>query len=149
MEYRLRHSIGYRVTLAANAMHAMFAKKIEPLGIAPEQYAVLKMISEDQESTSSGIAERLGKGKPTVTRALDALEKKCLVLRAESKNDRRAKRIRLTEEGQKIVADVTPIAKTFNDSIFSQLQPEEAEIFFKVLDTIHHTLNTGENNHDQ
>lgn len=149
MEYKLRRSIGYRVTLATNAIHAMFAKKIEPLGIAPEQFGVLKMISEDNESTSSGIAEKLGKGKPTVTRALDALEKKGLIVRVESERDRRAKRIRLTAEGEKILTDVTPIAKRFNDTILKQLQPEEAEIFFKVLDTIHHTLNSGENEHDQ
>lgn len=140
MEYKLRNSIGFRLNSVSNRIHAMFAKGIEPYGIAPEQFAAMKMISEDGDVTQSKIATMLAKAKPTVSRTLDALEKKGLIVRDEDNADRRIKYIRLTEEGQKVLNDVIPMAKTFNETIYAQLTPQEIEAFFHVLNTINDTI---------
>ena len=153
MEYKLRNSFGFRISLVANRVHAMFARGIEPYGIAPEQFAAMKIISDDSETNQSKIAEMLGKGKPTVSRTLDALEKKGLVARDELETDRRAKRIRLTEEGEAVLNAVTPCAQRFNNTIREQLDPQEIESFFKVLETILETVDqydtTGEKEDDK
>ena len=153
MEYKLRNSFGFRISLVANRVHAMFARGIEPYGIAPEQFAAMKIISDDSETNQSKIAEMLGKGKPTVSRTLDALEKKGLVARDELETDRRAKRIRLTGEGKAVLDAVTPCAQRFNNTIREQLDPQEIETFFKVLETILETVDqydtTGEKEDDK
>ncbi|MCJ7765985.1 MAG: MarR family transcriptional regulator [Thiovulaceae bacterium] len=153
MEYELRNSLGFRISLVANRVHAMFTRGIEPYGIAPEQFAAMKIISEDSETNQSKIAEMLGKGKPTVSRTLDVLEKKGLVSRGELETDRRAKRIRLTDEGEAVLHAVIPCAKAFNDAIRERLEPQEIESFFKVLETILETVDQydtrGEKENDE
>ena len=140
MEYKLRNSIGFRLNNISNRVHAMFAKRIEPYGIAPEQFAAMKMISEDGEMTPSKIAVMLAKAKPTVSRALDALEKKGFITRDETDADRRIRHIHLTKEGREVLDTVVPMAQSFNDTLYAQLTPQEVETFFRVLDTIGETI---------
>jgi len=136
MEYSLDHSISFRVSRVANLLHAGFSKCLESYEIAPEQFGTLRIVSEDGEITQSDIAEIMGKGKPTISRTLDALEKKGLIVRESNREDRRLKPIRLTEKGQELLDHVIPMAKQFNDAINARLSPGEVETFFRVLDTI-------------
>jgi DNA-binding MarR family transcriptional regulator len=148
MAYVLRNSIGFHLNRAANIVHAGFSKCLEPYGIAPEQFATLKIISEDGEINQSEIAEMLAKGKPTVSRALDALEKKGLIIREAHDADRRIKPIRPSAKGQEMLDAVQPKAQKFNEAIRSRLAPGEAETFFHVLETIvettQHQIHPGE-----
>lgn len=152
MEYKLRNSFGFRLNSLSNRIHAMFAKGIEPYGIAPEQFAAMKMISEDDEINQSKIAAMLAKGKPTVSRTLDALEKKAFIIRGEAEEDRRIKRIRLTEKGKAVLDAVIPMAEAFNNTLYEQFTPQEVETFFHVLETIGKTVEhydiTGESNNE-
>jgi len=134
--YNLKDSIGFHLNRAATIIHSGFSKCLQSYDIAPEQFATLKIINEDGEITQSGIAELLVKGKPTVGRSLDALEKKGLIVREADDNDRRMKPIRLTDSGREVLAAVEPKARQFNDAIRSRLAPGEAETFFHVLDVI-------------
>lgn len=136
MVYTLDTSIGFRLNRAANIVHAGFSKCLEPYGIAPEQFATLKIISEDGDINLSDLADMLAKGKPTVSRALDALEKKGLIVRESRDSDRRVKAIRLSGKGRAVLEAVEPKALTFNEAIRARLAPGEAETFFHVLDTI-------------
>ena len=136
MAYSLEQSIGFHLNRAANIIHIGFVKCLEPYDIAPEQYATLIIISEDGEITQSGIAEVLAKGKPTISRALDALEKKGFIQREAHDADRRIKPIRLTEKGRKVLDAVEPKAMHLNNAIRSRLSPGETELFFRVLETI-------------
>ncbi|MEJ2469286.1 MAG: MarR family transcriptional regulator [Campylobacterales bacterium] len=120
----------------ASVLHVGFSKCLEDYDIAPEQFGTLRIVSEDGHITQSEIAEMLAKGKPTVSRALDALEKKGLIFRESNPEDRRVKAIRLTGKGQEVLDHVVPKAKQFNDAIKARLSPGEIETFFRVLDTI-------------
>lgn len=147
MEYHLRDSIGFHLNRTVNVVHAVFAKRLEPYDIAPEQFATLKIIAEDGDINQSAIAEMLGKGRPTVGRTLDALERKELVVREESTEDRRVKSVCLTAKGLSLLNTVMPMANDFNATIRSRLTPEEIDTFFHVLDTIvkaTEQLNQGE-----
>jgi DNA-binding MarR family transcriptional regulator len=144
MEYRLKDSFGFRITHAANRLHAMFSRAIDAYGIAPEQFAAMKIIRDDSETNQSKIAQMLAKGKPTVSRTLDVLEKKGLVARDALETDRRAKCICLTAEGEAVLDGVIPYAKAFNDTIRERLEPQEIENFFKVLETILETADQYE-----
>ena len=139
MTYILDESIGFNLNRVATMLHAGFAKCLEPYNIAPEQFATLKIISEDGEITQSEIAEILAKGKPTISRALDALEKKGMIVREQNSEDRRVKPIRLTDKGQAVLEMVIPKARRFNDALKTRLSSEETEIFFRVLNIIAET----------
>ena len=134
MSYMLKDSIGYRASLAVTTLKSRFAKLLNPYGIAPEQFATLKIISEDNEVTQTRIAELLAKNKTTVGRSIDALVQKGLIARQDIENDRRANLITLTVKGEEVLKLATPIAQNFNETVKSKLDQKEIETFFKVLD---------------
>ena len=136
MSYMLKDSIGYRTNLAATTIKTNFTKILQPYGIAAEQFATLKIISEDNEVTQTRIAELLAKDKTTVGRSIDALLKKGLITREDVDNDRRANLISLTPKAVEILEFTVPIAKKFNEVVKSRLTQDEIESYFKVLDTI-------------
>ena len=144
MDYELKDSIGFHLNRSATLIHSAFSKCLKPFDIAPEQFATLKIISEDGEVTQSGIADMLAKGKPTVGRSLDALEQKGLIVRESDSGDRRVKPIRLTDRGAELLTAVEPKASRFNALIRSHLAPGEAETFFHVLDVIVEATNEFE-----
>lgn len=137
MSYTLQSSIGYQTNLVATILKTNFTKLIQPkYGIAAEQFATLKIISEDSEATQTRIAELLGKDKTTVGRSIESLIKKGLLTREDSHLDKRANRISLTPKAQEVVAGVTEIADHLNETLKSKLSKEEIENYFKVLDKI-------------
>ncbi|WP_345991699.1 MarR family winged helix-turn-helix transcriptional regulator [Sulfurimonas sp. HSL-1716] len=137
MSYMLKDSIGYRINLVATTLKTNFTKLLRPsFGIAAEQFATLKIISEDNEVTQTQIAELLGKDKTTVGRSIDSLLKKGLLAREDIENDRRANRIFLTPKAENILGSAIPLAQKFNETVKSRLSKEEIETFFRVLDTI-------------
>ena len=134
--YLLKDSIGYHTNLTGVTLKTAFSKFLSPYGIAAEQFATLKIISEDNMVTQTRIAELLGKDKTTVGRAIEALVKKELLSREDAKNDCRANIVSLTPKAQKLLQATVPIAQQFNEAIASQLTDEELKTYFKVLDTI-------------
>ena len=132
----LKDSIGYRANLAVTTLKSRFSKLLSPYGIATEQFATLKIISEDNEVTQTRIAELLAKNKTTVGRSIDALVQKGLIDRQDIKNDRRANLITLTAKGENVLKLAIPIAQKFNETVKSKLDQKEIETFFKVLDLI-------------
>ena len=137
MQYMLKNSIGYRINLVATTIKTNFTKLLQPTcGIAAEQFATLKIISEDNEVTQTRIAELIGKDKTTVGRSIDSLLKKGLLVREDIESDRRANRVFLTKKAEEILESAIPIAQKFNETVKSKLSKEELEIFFKVLDII-------------
>jgi len=83
------------------------------------------------------IADFLFKDKPTVTRILDILEKKNLIIRISDEKDRRKFKIYLTQDGKDTVAQLIPIAKEIQFKIRENIQQEEFEILKTILNKIY------------
>jgi DNA-binding MarR family transcriptional regulator len=63
----------------------------------------LVTVSGDEEpSAINSVSERLGISLPSASRAVDGLFKKGLVTRVEDTEDRRVRRVVLTDEGQEV-----------------------------------------------
>ena len=145
MEYSFNDSVGFHLNRVAHILRSGFAKCLESYNIAPEQFGTLEIVSKDGDITQSEIAEILGKGKPTIGRALDALEKKGFIVRAQDSEDRRVKPIRLTQKGTALLDEVTPKAQAFDDAIKAKISPQEKKMFLHLLGIIaetaaeHHT----------
>lgn len=83
-------------------------------GLTSTQYNVLRILRGSQNSgmTCGQIIEQMINRDPDVTRLLDRLEKRGLVLRRRSEEDRRVVCTYLTEEGLKIVEELDePVAE--------------------------------------
>jgi DNA-binding MarR family transcriptional regulator len=117
--------------------YANAALKNAGVDLTPEQWAILKRISEREALNQREIAELTFKDPASVTRALDVLEKRGLVQRVDAAGDRRAYNLRLTTEGLTMVELVTPIARAVRAQGLTGVSPEELVQFKAVLNKIY------------
>jgi len=62
----------------------------------------MTLVASDEQPTLSSVAEKLGLSLPSASRAVDWLVKHEYVVRAEDPDDRRARRLELTDSGRSL-----------------------------------------------
>lgn len=136
MSYALKNSIAYRFIRAANSVNKTLNKKLSPYEIAIEQRATLEIIKFEDDVNQTKIANLLGKDKTTISRSLISLEKKGLIKKSETLEDKRSNRVELTKAGEKILEDTIEEVTSYRESLNEKLTKEESEMFFKIIDKL-------------
>lgn len=136
MEYILKNSIGYRINKVANNINSQLNKLLSKYDIAVEQRATLEIIKFEENVNQTMIAQLLGKDKTTISRSLNALEKKGLILKHEIQNDKRVNVIKLTQKGEDILIKSQEDIRAFREHLTSALKPHEILFLFNSLNKI-------------
>ena len=105
----------------------------ESIEITPEQWAILHALSENGEQTQKQLADTLMKQKPNITRLIDILEEKKLVMRASVESDRRAFNVYITEEGRTLAEDILNKTIKYRKNFYKKLTDEEIETLKSLL----------------
>jgi DNA-binding MarR family transcriptional regulator len=133
MKCNPNEALGFLVNITAQAMKNRFANVLKPFCVTPEQYATLMLIDHSEDVTLTDIANLLYKDKTTITRTIDALEKKEYVKKIQLKNDKRAYKVTLTQKAIDMIDEIGYMmseVKTRQEEMFSQ---EEIEILKNAL----------------
>lgn len=96
-------SVPYRVAQTANKINQSLTKVLRDFDVAPEQRAILDFIDQDNTLSQNELSKNLGKDKTTISRTLDALEKKAYIVRIPTQEDKRVKTINLTSQGERVL----------------------------------------------
>lgn len=99
----------------ADAIQRDFTRLIEPHGISPQQYNVLRILrgAGAEGLPTLEIADRMVERTPGITRLLDKLEAKQLVRRRRCPEDRRQVLCYITDPALKVLAQLDePVAET-------------------------------------
>jgi DNA-binding MarR family transcriptional regulator len=83
------------------------------------------------------IARSLGKDKTTISRLIDGLIRKGLVIRKESKVDRRSLCLHLTKKGIELHKQALPIIKKCDLEFQDKLTKKESDLLNKILFKLH------------
>ena len=122
----------------ADAMKRSLAQVIEPHGITPQQYNVLRILrgaGADGLPTLS-IGERMIEQTPGVTRLVDRLERKGLVARAPCPKDRRRVFCRITQKGLDLLKELDDPVNRWDVQSVAVLPPSELESLINLLDRV-------------
>lgn len=98
-----------------------------------EQLNVLQFINANNGVKQQDIADATGKDKTTITRFLDVMLKKGLILKKDSKIDTRQKIITISKKGREILNKTIDINNMFNKNIENTLSNKELQNFKKNL----------------
>ncbi|SCW68460.1 DNA-binding transcriptional regulator, MarR family [Paenibacillus tianmuensis] len=116
---------------------------LAPFGVTESKLdmLLLLMLHEGRELiTPSGIADRLGIRRASVTALLDWLEKRGWVSREQSAKDRRMIHVSITPEGRAMVDQVLPTFWSTCASLLGDLDAEERSVFEKILGKLHQSI---------
>lgn len=89
---------------------------------------MLFMISMGKCTTAAELAREYAIDASAVTRLLDRVEKRGLIKRVRSSEDRRIVRLELTEDGRTVAAGMPAIFRSVLDEAFEGFAPEEIEV---------------------
>ena len=102
--------------------------------ITPEQFLVMDTLWDEGILNQQQIADYIQKDKNSVTKLLDGLEKRGLILRTAVGTDRRSKNIVLTKHAEEVKAKVTAVALQAVDQICNGIGNKELSVFISVLE---------------
>ncbi|HNW49329.1 MAG: MarR family transcriptional regulator [Bacteroidales bacterium] len=128
-----------QVGVFLNLVHCKFKQYMNSIfqkhgfNLTPEQFLVMDTLWDEGVLSQQKIADIIFKDKNSVTKLIDALEKKGLVNRISDKSDRRLNQIHITERAIIIKEEITKIALESTDGIIRDIPKEELLIFINVL----------------
>ena len=117
-------------TLGGRALGRIYG---EHFGIGIPEWRVVAQLGEFGKLTSRDIGELAQMHKTKVSRAVSELDKRGLVTRAENRADRREAFIALSAAGQRLYAQIVPLALAFEERWIEGIAPEELRVFERVL----------------
>ncbi len=103
------------------------------IALSRKQMVVLKIIKKNGPLPQHDLAYVTDRDKASLTRFINTLEKKNLVARIPSKEDKRVNLIHLTKQGEKLLQDCLPLFKTIAAKMHEGVSTEDRKT---VLDTL-------------
>ncbi len=101
-----------------------------------EQVMVLHILAEEEGLNLGALAEKADRERTTMSRMVDGLEKRNLVVRVKDKEDNRQRLIYLTHLGKERLVNLRPIGDEFHDLIYKGLDKAEILSCLETLDKI-------------
>ena len=111
------------------------------LEISLDQWLVLGPVWKNDGISQKDISEYCGKDKTSVTKIIDTLEKKNLVVRVTDQLDHRVKRVVLSQKGRELFLSALPVMAQTRDELRSGISDKEIEALKSILNKIHKNLN--------
>ncbi|MEO0897226.1 MAG: MarR family winged helix-turn-helix transcriptional regulator [Bacteroidota bacterium] len=135
MKNHLETSLGALIGQAGRAMARALMDKFNRKGyeFGMDHWIVLVHLWKEDGQTQQNLGETAGKNKTSVTRAIDWLEKNNYVVRVADREDRRHKRIYLTNSGKNMQELLAPEVKEVIAEATAGIPPEEVEACKNVL----------------
>ena len=100
--FRPSRGIGAYIGRARRTIVEAIDRELAPLGISHAQWIVVMLLGDGAASTAAELCKILIYDPGAMTRLLDRLEKKGVLRRVRTRDDRRAVRLELTAEGKKL-----------------------------------------------
>ncbi|PIB38430.1 MarR family winged helix-turn-helix transcriptional regulator [Maribacter sp. 4G9] len=106
------------------------------LGITVEQWIILKIVSETATISQRELANKSHRDPASITRTLDILEKKGLLIRQAIPDNRRTYNIDLTKEGEKFIKANMELINTHRANSIKGLSKKEIGSLSEILKKI-------------
>jgi DNA-binding MarR family transcriptional regulator len=115
--------------------------------LTPQQYNVLRLLKAEQPRAlpTLGLANRLVSRAPDITRMLDKLEQRGLIVRDRPADDRRTVRVNITETGVRLIAAMAEPLRECHERQLGHLSSSDLKHLASLLRTArrpHETANS-------
>lgn len=140
----LSRNFGFILHDVARLMRTAYDRRMKVLGLTRSQWWVLTHLYRNDGVTQSELADILEIEKPTLGRLLDRLASNGWIRREEHAQDRRAKRVCLTEEVKPAMKAMREAAAELRRDALAGLTPEQQTQFVDTLIAVKANLGGAE-----
>lgn len=136
MDYIFDEALGWIVYKARLLMKNKLQKTLKDYDITTEQWSILSGLYTKEGYNQKDLAKRCLKDRAALTRILDILERKELIKRENSSNDRREFLVYMTDKGLNLYEEVLPMVIKINQenvSVFSESEFQQLKDLLNKL----------------
>jgi MarR family transcriptional regulator for hemolysin len=131
----LETNLGWLLGQASHVLSTEMTAAFEARGHTPRGYCVLTA-ARSGRYTQKELADAVGLDKTTMVVTVDALEREGLARRVPSPEDRRARVIEVTPEGEKAVAEGEELMAAIQEEVLAALPAGGREALLEGLGTL-------------
>ncbi|HTU34936.1 MAG TPA: MarR family transcriptional regulator [Candidatus Acidoferrum sp.] len=132
----LRSHIGFWLRFVSNHVSHAFARRLLATGVTVAEWVVLREMFEDSTMSPGVLAERTGLTRGAISKLIDRLFEKKLVIREESAEDRRYQTIGLTSAGRRLVPRLAALADANDAEFFATLSKKDRDALVATLKSL-------------
>lgn len=138
MQFDLQNFLPYRLSLLTNTVsQGIAAAYHDTYDISITEWRILAVLGRFPGLTASEVVGRTAMDKVAISRAVKSMMEKGLVSRSIDQADRRRRQLHLTpEKGQKVLGEIIPLARSFEDQLLKALDPAEAKAFHQTMEKL-------------
>lgn len=133
-------NIGTFTSLINKKMVYFLNSQLGIFDLTAEQWQVLLTLSKQNKINQKILSQAVNKDQPTLTRMLDILERKALVERHLSKEDRRSFSVHITEKGLTLTEKLIPYIEDIFKKILNGISEKDLKIYLDVLTKIDNNI---------
>jgi DNA-binding MarR family transcriptional regulator len=119
-------------------LNQAFRQRIAHLGITPDQYIILRWLSEGdpQGLTQRTLTDLMSSDPNTITSTITRMERNGLIARKPHEHDKRANRVKIQASGRRAFEKARKIALALQEQVLDVLPPARREKFLDELEEI-------------
>jgi MarR family transcriptional regulator for hemolysin len=135
----MRDQFPFAVARVTRRWRKMLDERLKDLGVTQARWSTMVYLEKGGEGlTQRELASLMAIENPTLVRLLDSLEQQGLIERRPCPNDRRARRLHLTNAGRAFMDDLSGRAEALREEMLEGISDDEIEctvrVFHKILE---------------
>jgi DNA-binding MarR family transcriptional regulator len=144
----LEESVSFRLSRLARSGRNRWASQLRSLGLTPPQAAILRGATERSNASLRALARTMGTDPMSVKRCVDDLELRDLLRSATGHEPRRARVVRLTPAGERLVTELEEMVRQQEQEIRTLLSTSEYAQLLAVIDRLERGMRLSGSNDD-
>lgn len=135
----MRDQFPFAVARVTRRWRKLLDERLKDLGVTQARWTTMVYLQQGGEGlTQRELASLMAIENPTLVRLLDSLEQQHLIERRACPNDRRARRLHLTDNGRAFMDDLTERAARLREEMLDGIADDEIEsaiaVFHKIME---------------
>ena len=133
----MKDQFPFAVARVTRRWRKMLDERLKDLGVTQARWSTMVYLEKGGEGlTQRELASLMAIENPTLVRLLDSLEQQNLIERRPCPNDRRARRLHLTNAGRAFMDDLSERAEVLREEMLEGISDKEIECTVKVFHKI-------------
>ena len=125
--------LGFHLRMALLAVYRDFTSALDGFDLTQRQVATLELVRANPGASQVDLAGVLGTDRATMMSVVDRLEKRHLLKRERSREDRRRQELHLTDAGRKVLAQAKSRIAEHERKFKSRFSEAELEALVQAL----------------
>lgn len=132
----LESHLGYWLRFVSNHVSHAFKTKVEAHGVTVAEWVVLRAMFDEDIVKPSALAEKIGLTRGAVSKLVDRLANKELLLVRSDPTDGRAQCLSLSARGRSLVPELAALADDNDAEAFGHLSDEQRANMLRMLKSL-------------